>query len=204
MNNFSSPNEFDKERMICNVMDNYQKHCEVLQSVSPELLGLPLADFSDDDSVDSRHPKFMDIKCETSFDDPNVDSSHPKFMDIKRELSFEDPDQSTVSRLLIYNLLSYSYWTCTVHSGEICYRTFQVLFIFYIFQAQSENMSNQAFNMEQTNYATQSLKDTKTTVNAVKMGVKEMKKEFKNINIDQIEVSPSKNMIYFVRLCQPD
>jgi len=48
-------------------------------------------------------------------------------------------------------------------------------------------MRNQAFNMEQTNYATQSLKDTKTTVNAMKMGVKEMKKEFKNINIDQIE-----------------
>ena len=65
-------------------------------------------------------------------------------------------------------------------------------------------MRNQAFNMEQTNYATQSLKDTKTTVNAMKMGVKEMKKEFKNINIDQIEVSPLKNMIYFVRLCQPD
>ena len=48
--------------------------------------------------------------------------------------------------------------------------------------------------MEQTNYATQSLKDTKTTVNAMKMGVKEMKKEFKNINIDQIEVSPLKKM----------
>ena len=31
------------------------------------------------------------------------------------------------------------------------------------------------------------LKDTKTTVNAMKVGVKEMKKEFKNINIDQIE-----------------
>merc|ERR1719222_377715 len=31
------------------------------------------------------------------------------------------------------------------------------------------------------------LKDTKTTVNAMKTGVKEMKKEFKNINIDQIE-----------------
>merc|ERR1711993_229896 len=55
------------------------------------------------------------------------------------------------------------------------------------YEAQSENMRNQAFNMEQTNYATQSLKDTKTTVNAMKMGVKEMKKEFKNINIDQIE-----------------
>ena len=66
----------------------------------------------------------------------------------------------------------------------------KIYFLFLHFQAQSENMRNQAFNMEQTNYATQSLKDTKTTVNAMKMGVKEMKKEFKNINIDQIEVSP--------------
>merc|ERR1739838_672572 len=40
------------------------------------------------------------------------------------------------------------------------------------YEAQSENMRNQAFNMEQTNYATQSLKDTKTTVNAMKMGSK--------------------------------
>ena len=39
----------------------------------------------------------------------------------------------------------------------------------------------------QVNYSTQMLKDTKTTVNAMKTGVKEMKKEFKNINIDQIE-----------------
>ena len=40
MTSFSSPNEFDKERMICNIMDNYQKHCEILRSVSPELLRL--------------------------------------------------------------------------------------------------------------------------------------------------------------------
>merc|ERR1712050_599253 len=40
---------------------------------------------------------------------------------------------------------------------------------------------------EQVNYSTQMLKDTKTTVNAMKLGVKEMKKEFKNVNIDQIE-----------------
>ena len=55
------------------------------------------------------------------------------------------------------------------------------------YESQSENLRNQSFNMEQTNYATQSLKDTKTTVNAMKMGVKEMKKEFKNVNIEQIE-----------------
>ena len=56
------------------------------------------------------------------------------------------------------------------------------------YEAQAENMRNQSFNMEQTLMATQTLKDTKTTVNAMKMGVKEMKKEFKNVNIEQIEV----------------
>jgi len=55
------------------------------------------------------------------------------------------------------------------------------------YEAQAEGLRNQAFNMEQTNYATQSLKDTKTTVNAMKQGVKEMKKEFKNVNIEKIE-----------------
>ena len=56
------------------------------------------------------------------------------------------------------------------------------------YESQAENMRNQSFNMEQTLMATQTLKDTKTTVNAMKLGVKEMKKEFKNVNIDQIEV----------------
>ncbi len=57
------------------------------------------------------------------------------------------------------------------------------------YENQAEGLRNQAFNMEQTNYATQSLKDTKTTVNAMKQGVKEMKKEFKNVNIEKIEAS---------------
>lgn len=42
--------------------------------------------------------------------------------------------------------------------------------------------------MEQANYATQTLKDTQDTIKAMQMGVKEMKKEFKKVNIDQIEV----------------
>lgn len=49
-------------------------------------------------------------------------------------------------------------------------------------------MRQQSFNMEQANYATQTLKDTQDTVKAMQMGVKEMKKEFKKINIDNIEV----------------
>lgn len=55
------------------------------------------------------------------------------------------------------------------------------------YEAQSDNLRNQSFNMEQVNYSTQMLKDTKTTVNAMKIASKEMKKEYKNINIDQIE-----------------
>lgn len=56
-----------------------------------------------------------------------------------------------------------------------------------MYESQAGNLRNQSFNMEQANYATQTLKDTKTTVTAMKLGAKEMKKEFKNINIDEIE-----------------
>jgi len=43
--------------------------------------------------------------------------------------------------------------------------------------------------MEQANYAHQSLKDTHSTVVAMKAGVKQMQKEFKKVNISEIEVS---------------
>lgn len=43
--------------------------------------------------------------------------------------------------------------------------------------------------MEQATYAVQSLKDTQSTVVAMKTGMKQMKKEFKSINIDDIEVT---------------
>uniref|UniRef100_A0A1B6CQK7 Charged multivesicular body protein 5 n=1 Tax=Clastoptera arizonana TaxID=38151 RepID=A0A1B6CQK7_9HEMI len=56
-----------------------------------------------------------------------------------------------------------------------------------MYESQSENLRQQAFNMEQANFAAQSLKDTHSTVAAMKVGVKSMQKEFKKINIDQIE-----------------
>lgn len=58
-----------------------------------------------------------------------------------------------------------------------------------MYEGQVDNLRQQAFNMEQAQYATQTLKDTHVTVTAMKDGVKQMQKEFKNINIDQIEVS---------------
>ncbi|XP_068142176.1 charged multivesicular body protein 5 [Drosophila tropicalis] len=55
------------------------------------------------------------------------------------------------------------------------------------YEQQAESLRNQSFNMEQANYAAQSLKDTQATVAAMKDGVKQMKNEYKKINIDQIE-----------------
>lgn len=56
-----------------------------------------------------------------------------------------------------------------------------------MYEQQLDNLRAQSFNMEQANYATQTLKDTHTTIAAMKDGVTSMKKEFKKINIDQIE-----------------
>ena len=67
------------------------------------------------------------------------------------------------------------------------------------YESQAENMRNQSFNMEQTLMATQTLKDTKTTMDAMKVGVKEMKKEFKNVNIEKIEVRDSMHW-YFIQI----
>merc|ERR1712038_875684 len=56
-----------------------------------------------------------------------------------------------------------------------------------MYEQQREQLANQSFNLEQSNYAIQTLKDTKTTVDAMKVGVKSFKKEYKNINVDKIE-----------------
>eukprot|EP00051_Salpingoeca_urceolata_P007638 m.99228 g.99228 ORF g.99228 m.99228 type:complete len:221 (+) comp15325_c0_seq1:292-954(+) len=55
------------------------------------------------------------------------------------------------------------------------------------YENQLMQLQQQSFNMEQANFATQSIKDTQETVAAMKAGVKQMKQEFKKINIDEIE-----------------
>ncbi len=55
------------------------------------------------------------------------------------------------------------------------------------YEAQLGSLQQQAFNMEQTAFATQTLKDTKIQVDAMRTGVAEMKKEFKGINLGKIE-----------------
>ena len=71
-----------------------------------------------------------------------------------------------------------------------------------MYESQLEGVRNQSFNMEQANFGIQQLKDTKTTVDAMKMGVKEMKKEYKKVNIGKIEVSGSRaGHMHCVRAC---
>lgn len=61
--------------------------------------------------------------------------------------------------------------------------------------------------MEQANFAVQSLKDTQSTVTAMKTGVKQMQKEFKNIKIDDIEVNLFEilrsliSFLFFLNVC---
>merc|ERR1712071_454811 len=48
-------------------------------------------------------------------------------------------------------------------------------------------MAKTSFNMEQTNFAIQNMKDTQVTVNVMKTGMKAMKQENKKLNIGEIE-----------------
>lgn len=55
------------------------------------------------------------------------------------------------------------------------------------YEQQRDNLLQQSFNLDQTNYATQMLVETKSTVDAMKAGVNQMKQQYKNINISEIE-----------------
>ena len=57
-----------------------------------------------------------------------------------------------------------------------------------LFLTQVDNLRQWAQNMEQVNYAIQTLKHNHATVVAMKNNTKEMQKKFKSINIDQIKV----------------
>jgi charged multivesicular body protein 5 len=56
-----------------------------------------------------------------------------------------------------------------------------------VYEGQREMLMNQSFNIEQQNMSLQSMKDTKATVQAMQMGLKEMKKEYKKIDLNKIE-----------------
>lgn len=56
-----------------------------------------------------------------------------------------------------------------------------------MYEGQREALQNQSFNIEQQNMAIQSMRDTKTTLSAMQTGLKEMKKEYKKVDLNKIE-----------------
>uniref|UniRef100_A0A915BDY7 Charged multivesicular body protein 5 n=1 Tax=Parascaris univalens TaxID=6257 RepID=A0A915BDY7_PARUN len=56
-----------------------------------------------------------------------------------------------------------------------------------MYENQRDQLSQQSFNMEQSNFAIQGIKDTQTTVAAMKTGLKTMRTEYKKLDVDKIE-----------------
>uniref|UniRef100_A0A1I8I9U9 Charged multivesicular body protein 5 n=1 Tax=Macrostomum lignano TaxID=282301 RepID=A0A1I8I9U9_9PLAT len=52
------------------------------------------------------------------------------------------------------------------------------------YEQQREQLMQQGFNLEQTNFAIQTVKDTKTTVEAMRGGVKEFKKSYRGDDLE--------------------
>lgn len=58
-----------------------------------------------------------------------------------------------------------------------------------MYEAQITQLSQQTFNMESAALATENLRNTMATVDAMQMANKEMRKQYGKLDIDQIEVS---------------
>uniref|UniRef100_W6NHK3 Charged multivesicular body protein 5 n=1 Tax=Haemonchus contortus TaxID=6289 RepID=W6NHK3_HAECO len=56
-----------------------------------------------------------------------------------------------------------------------------------MYENQKAQLDQQAFNVDQSNFAIQGMKDTQVTVAAMKTGLKTMQREYKKLNIDKIE-----------------
>lgn len=57
-----------------------------------------------------------------------------------------------------------------------------------MYEAQRDQLMQQSFNMEQTAMVTENLKNTMITVDAMQTANKELKAQYKKVNIDKIEV----------------
>ena len=69
-----------------------------------------------------------------------------------------------------------------------------------IYEAQMAQLSQQSFNMESASLATDNLRNTMATMDAMKLANKEMKKQYGKIDIDQIEVGFSITIVLILEL----
>lgn len=60
-----------------------------------------------------------------------------------------------------------------------------------MYEGQLAQLAQQTFNMESAAIATENLRNTMATVEAMKLANKEMKKQYGKIDIDKIDVRPA-------------
>jgi len=56
-----------------------------------------------------------------------------------------------------------------------------------MYESQRDQLASQSFNMEQSNFAIQGMKDNQVTMAAMQAGLKTMQKEYKKMDIDKID-----------------
>lgn len=56
-----------------------------------------------------------------------------------------------------------------------------------MYEGHQSHLMQQQFNVDQTSFTTNTLKESVDTVNAMQAAAKEMKKQYKNINLDKVE-----------------
>jgi len=88
-------------------------------------------------------------------------------------------------------LLRYKGQLAKMRSGpaknQVQQRALRVLKQKRMYEKQRDVLYNQSFNVDQTRFAIQNVKDTVTTVNAMKAASTQLKTEMKQLNLDQIE-----------------
>jgi len=88
-------------------------------------------------------------------------------------------------------LLKYKQQMTKMRAGpaknQVQQRALRVLKQKKIYEKQRESLYNQQFNIDQTKFAQQNLKDTATMVTAMKSANKELKKSYAEVKIDDIE-----------------
>ncbi|KAI8799220.1 Snf7 family [Cladochytrium replicatum] len=75
----------------------------------------------------------------------------------------------------------------TYEQNAVKQRALRVLKQKKMYEGQRDALAQQTFNMEQAQFATENLKNTMVTVDAMKMANKELKSQYKKISIDKIE-----------------
>ncbi|CAM9801105.1 unnamed protein product [Phaeothamnion confervicola] len=72
-----------------------------------------------------------------------------------------------------------------------------------MYENQRDQMAGQQFNVEQTSFAIDSIKDTQTTVAAMKAANKQLKMETKKINISEVRQRQLTKIVEFIFLVVP-